>query len=615
MIHPGAPILPPVDGSQFIYYPSSFPNSLENKINFNRFVDPLVQSLTFCTLSVTRVILLGALHVLNFALTILSAAQVVFSRIIFSPRFNPFDPSFNELILNFQRQLNPLRERVVSLDIRFKFVHLVRRDLLELMELNLQIKQTLQQLDNFVGALEDRENPVPIQKLLTETRDNYQSLSDEIDRFCSQEPLRILKGFNSIFELFTQAGLNLSKDVKQDLIQMWKVLDNVIRPRLFWDAGKNEASKLFSDLSEKMRYIDLDSQGDTIGVAEPLKLRNIGNSCYMDSVIQALFCVDQICEQLTVPISREKIKPEEYAKKAAIQQEILQFLNVKHINQNSRNYTQLEFILFLLEGPSLYRLRNEIFKSKFHHEFEMAHVTKQLDAASMMEFFIDQFLPNCKFKIQKHATTPVFPGMEWIGREEELTMLQVPLRKPEDQELGKLIHWELYKRRNKEGDRKFLPKDGKVIDVEKAAPLLDAKEQKVPEYIEWNCVRNTPPVLALHFKRFLNDREKPGELWKDSRPVDLPRDGIIDLKKYHDPSEGTSEETRYKIKSYVVHSGYLHGGHYIACVEIKGKYYYCDDLTSKCYREITREEFFGRKDPYLMVLERLDTISEETQGQ
>jgi ubiquitin C-terminal hydrolase len=65
---------------------------------------------------------------------------------------------------------------------------------------------------------------------------------------------------------------------------------------------------------------------------------------------------------------------------------------------------------------------------------------------------------------------------------------------------------------------------------------------------------------------------------------------------------------KYKIKSYIVHKNAddsLSSGHYIACVEKKGKYYFCDDSNVIPYQEISKEEFFDTKDAYLIVLERV----------
>ena len=100
---------------------------------------------------------------------------------------------------------------------------------------------------------------------------------------------------------------------------------------------------------------------------------------------------------------------------------------------------------------------------------------------------------------------------------------------------------------------------------------------------------------------------KPNEVAKkDARPVDLPDDGIVDLAKYHDAPKDGPKQTKYKVKSYVAHSGSsVKLGHYVTYVEMGGKYYFCDDTDPNFFKEITKKEFFGRKDAYLLVLERL----------
>jgi ubiquitin C-terminal hydrolase len=361
---------------------------------------------------------------------------------------------------------------------------------------------------------------------------------------------------------------------------------------------------------------------EMVDAIEPLKLRNIGNSCYLDSVLQAILCIDHIREKLSRAPEKDAFTSlKDYQKELAIQQEILQFMDVQQTQKEGEHLSQMEYILFLLGGPSIYRLRDAIFRSEFHHEFDLEHnLTDQHDAANIMELLIDHLLTDCKFKWRGHATTPIFPGLEFVhggptGKDEEVAILQVPLRfKPVHQKLDVLVKAILGKHVEKQSDpeiqRKFDPQEGFFIKGKEAEAALiqHASAAKVDEYHEWFRLTKLPPVLTIQFKRFT------AGLSKDNKPVILPEDGILDLSRFYDAPTGESKKALYRIKSMVRHSGSsLKFGHYIADVEINGKYYHCNDTDPKPFKEISKKEFFGRKDPYLLFLERIpdDEIEDE----
>ena len=312
----------------------------------------------------------------------------------------------------------------------------------------------------------------------------------------------------------------------------------------------------------------------------------------------------------------------------AILQELLPILKTS-LNQGA-GASKIGFILYLLQGaPSLVRLREAIFKSGLHPSLnDMSQLTGQHDAASVAELMIDHFLPNCKFKMRETATADDFPGMEFIGPLMDMTILQIPLR-PKVSKMTELIKWVLQRHVEKENDpkyqRRFDPQDGKVLNSEKAAPALAAQPQKLAKFVQSYKLTELPAVLTIHFKRFGMVQGKDGTSLvpvKDSSPVLLPSEkenGIIDLTRYYDAPEGASTngpiQAKYKIKSFVAHKGSsVKSGHYVTCVEIRGKYYLCDDTDPNFFKEITQKEFFGRKDAYLLVLERLPEDGAAEQG-
>jgi ubiquitin C-terminal hydrolase len=76
---------------------------------------------------------------------------------------------------------------------------------------------------------------------------------------------------------------------------------------------------------------------------------------------------------------------------------------------------------------------------------------------------------------------------------------------------------------------------------------------------------------------------------------------MIDLSKYTDlPS------AQYRIKSYIVHEGSsLHAGHYRAYVTYNGEYFCCDDQNKNSFAKITEDEFYERRDAYLLFMEKI----------
>lgn len=586
-------------------------------IDFNSFIWPFTQLITM-----TGMVFFSAMRpIVQYSRRVLVATQVVFYRLINPPSFDPAAPSFKKLLDQFESEVPNLQERIDQLEQRFWQNHLLFRDVRELKNLNNEISQSLRQLNYYAGVLGRRRDRFPIQDQLDQVKDTFQHLDDQMDAYCIEEGKSILGEFQKVIDLFTKGSIGLPKEMRQTLIQAGKDLDSILKKRIFSQADTSEGKAIrfsMTALRDQVKILEKQSSEEmhSISYAKPLKLKNIGNSCYLDSVLQALLCIDQIRDQIGQPIARDPKKSlTDYQKKLAIQQELLQFIQTQPKHQGEQEaMTEMEFILFLFSGPSLYRLRDAIFKSEFHHEFQVNLLTEQLDAASAAELLTDEFLPNCKFKSQAFATTPVFPGIEFKRAIDTLSVLQIPLRtQARYHKLDRLIHTTLGLHLEREKDpayqRTFDPKDGEVIKgkEEEADKVMLAAPTKVDEFHEKYKFTQLPPVLVIQFKRFLNYQVAPGKparLVKDTRPVILPQDGILDLSQYCDLAEGESK-ARYRIKSMVRHCGGLHGGHYVAETEINGKYYHCDDIDPRGYNEVTKKDFYSHKDPYLLVLERI----------
>lgn len=587
------------------------PPSALAKIPFSYFIEPFTNLLS----SVGRTMLLPALIALDYSFKVYYTASVVFSRLFYSPYFNPLDPSFEKVTLaNFEKRYDSLKDQLDLLDQKFKQEHLIARDMKDLHRVTYEINQINRQLKHYLAILNNHAVHLDVQDDIEHVQGLYQQLIDQIDDYFQREGDNLLNQFHKVLDLFTRGGIDLPDNIRRDLIQTWKGLEASMKghvnhlqpPKLV-----NNLKGKLAELKDRMEAFDGNStQESRVGLAQPLKLRNIGNSCYLDSVFQALACVDSICEDFNAPIPHGQ----DSQKKIAIQQELLQFLNVQKMNQGG-DYSQMEFILFLLGGPSLHRLRGEIFKSGLHPSLDMHELTRQHDAHDVAMLLIQNFLPSCQFKLQQRASVEQFPGIEFHYKTEDYSTLQIPLR-PKVSKMTDLLKWVLHKHHeteNKAPFKEYDPKNGVIIDEAEAAAVLEEAPQKLPKSVKWARFKELPNVMTLQLLRFNQRQGKPGAapvMHKDSSPVHLPENGIIDLTHYYDAPKDAPANAKYKIKSFVVHSGSYSGGHYVAYVEMNGKYYLCDDLDSKCYKQITKKEFLSKKDAYLVVLERLPEESQ-----
>lgn len=593
----------------------SYSQLIHKSFSFQQYILPFTEMLKVFT----DHLFVYSFKITSFGVRCFSAVDVVVHRLIYAPSFDPTHPSFKKLINQLDAQVPLLQKRIDQLEQKLWKDHLISSDLAELRALSDEISRAYWQLNTHTTVLEKRLHPFPIQAQLTQVKDKFRLLDDQLDDFCLEKGTSIFEEFDRIARFFSKGGSQLPEEIRKQLLGAWGNLDRVFRQRLqnlHHDSLKSNLMLSLSRIEHLMNYVKNTSKNSmsSIDYSRPLGLSNIGNSCYMDSVLESILCIDHIRKEFAHYPEKGEKKGDAYKSEVAIQQEILQFIDSQQNVKDRKQLSQMDFILYLLAGgPSLHRLREAIFKSGFKFEFDFNEtLTDQHDAAVITELLIDHFLPSCKYYSHEYSTTELFPGLVFptFGNDVANTLLQVPLRHKEElQNLATLVRLTLGKRKETESDpasqRKFDPKDGIVISgqEEKAALALKEDPKGGKEYVHWDRLTKLPSVLAIQFKRFAWDIEK-NKLSKDNRSVILPEDGILDLSKYYDAPEGEPKSARYKVKSMVRHFGStIHSGHYVAEVEINGKYFHCDDTSG--YQEISKEGFFGCKDPYLLFLERI----------
>jgi len=103
-----------------------------------------------------------------------------------------------------------------------------------------------------------------------------------------------------------------------------------------------------------------------------------------------------------------------------------------------------------------------------------------------------------------------------------------------------------------------------------------------------------PPVLHLHLKRFEYDAERDASVKINDRH-EFPFE--IDLEEFLDETADKSQSWVYKLTGVLVHSGDLHGGHYWALIkpEKDGRWLKYDDdrVTPVTDREVLEENYGG----------------------
>ncbi|MFI0434988.1 MAG: hypothetical protein ACH350_04570 [Parachlamydiaceae bacterium] len=613
------------------YFPPFYSGSVDQEndsVDFCFYLNPFIDLIS----RVGEGVILDSISVVVDRFDELRVIFEIFHRLIFAPVFDPTSSSFKKEIDQLQRDVEGLQKQIESLPQRFQISHLYMRDLKDFKRLSEKIHQGYSKLSDYHTSLKPRIDRYPIQDQLETVLKSYQELENPINDYWSSKGDYILTRFKEIASFLDKGKQHLTQDLKSEVSQGWEDLKTICLCRMAFVSFSHFSQKnvrKYESINEMMQILVARS---SLSEADPLSLNNIGNSCYLASFVQSLLCIDYFRDRLSqIPKRRSKKSEkeseqeleEQYQKELRIHQEILKLIEDQKMNQSDRKLTSIELILLMLgNNSSVYGLRKAIFDSEFHPDLQQAEIGHQHDPAYLVEIFIQHFLSDCVLHSRGHACTEDLPGLEFLnggkdGKDERLGTLPLCLSgKNRTPSLSKLIAAEFAKKKGAEGEyREFELKDGMIIkgkEEEAKESLKKGDMIKVEDkdrYTQWNRLTKLPPVLTIQIKRFQGGLNEKGEYVdsKDDRSVRLPDDGILDLSDYYDAQEGESVDARYRIKSMIKHIGSsLHFGHFISFVEIKGKYYECDDLNPPDYfQEISKSDFFDCRQPYLLFLERV----------
>lgn len=341
-------------------------------------------------------------------------------------------------------------------------------------------------------------------------------------------------------------------------------------------------------------------------VEGPLYLSNYRASrCYLDSVLEIMLSQEGIRERIFQTYERIDVKSiqdrldalaqlsknketeksieqlqRELAKKAILEKLRDLILLVHETKGSGKGAHSPEG-----EASAGEKIRKAIFDSRLNADLRgNANRYTQQDAATAL-LLINDLLDNTFETVE--VDTPFSMDKSFARPVEENHKLEIALEKGWQYDLQTLIAHTFASKQSK---------DSRSFELE------DGSESELP-YTTQTQLLSLPDSLALHLVRHHYDRTK-GRVSKLREPVTLPKDGIVDLTPYY---SGTKVQgCRYEMTGYVIHHGSsLEGGHYTANIKIGDKYYECDDLNPGFHREISRREFYGNRNAYLVMLKRI----------
>ena len=169
--------------------------------------------------------------------------------------------------------------------------------------------------------------------------------------------------------------------------------------------GYEKAIQLFND-KHLQQQPELPGRVDiSSNEIPPPTLKNIGNSCYMDSALQLLWLMrDELYVKikliLTQPFNKNSEEFESYLKKISVAKALDVFYQACYSGQSDRIQ------------DSLYKFRNLIFIGCLHPEFTPGHEHRQMDSYAFISLVLealngDEMLPSYEFKTADNHPLPV----------------------------------------------------------------------------------------------------------------------------------------------------------------------------------------------------------------
>lgn len=370
--------------------------------------------------------------------------------------------------------------------------------------------------------------------------------------------------------------------------------------------SKNQRSQPYSEPRDgSLTVLNVDPK-----LAAPRRrgLKNLGNTCYMNSVIQALNVTPVLHKYLTQlpilePDDLERLSPHIERPRYATRKAVADSAKVVNHKRSVRVLAEemRKVMLELSEGKY-----TEPYSPGYFREAVICHRPyfngfRQHDAHEFLRVILEQMhleLKKCripekmeKWLIEESGTAPVVAGFTVISRlfegalQSTVECLQCrnsSVKHDPFMDLSLDINTFEHGRAIRVQDcmRQFFSKE--VLDQRDLYTCAHCM-QKQPSTKQMS-ITNLPPVICLHLKRFGASGNKLDSM------IDYPMRGL-NMKEYMTPSAEITGSTIYDLTAIIVHSGVsTMNGHYFSYGRSGNNWYLFNDQQVKGVTEQTVEK-------------------------
>lgn len=367
---------------------------------------------------------------------------------------------------------------------------------------------------------------------------------------------------------------------------------------------KSEFNRQLESYNENISTIDTESLG----------LPNIGNSCYMNSILQCLFNTKKLFEY---------------------------FINGTNLIESPNSYLTEEFGKLLTTTFSKSITYDNLLDAIYRFKESIGELSltftgySQNDAHEFLQFLLDKInkeLNQAKNIIEKYSEFKPSSSiilLDKIAEEWKLFSMKRENSIITNTFQGHLINEIVCSCKNKSYTFEN-PLDlsldlpvyksshsygGKILLSLSECLNEFIKEVSIPEYICSKCkqkgkskkkamIWKQPQILIIHFKRFISD--KYGRLEVLKNPISFPLSGL-DLQTYtHRDSK--EQRGKYKLYGIINHYGNLESGHYTSIIYNEGKdkwIQYNDSIKDQIEKRDIQEFSQNSSEPYLLFYKRV----------
>ena len=297
--------------------------------------------------------------------------------------------------------------------------------------------------------------------------------------------------------------------------------------------GFNDPSPVYeivnSTCSDRWNIRTKDYRKSELGLSG---LRNLGATCYMNSIIQQMFFIKPFLKQvIETQLTKEGHKEFQYV--------------LTQMEKTSRKYVDTQNFV----------------KNWLAWDKVPVNPKEQQDAFEFLQLILDQMPAECNHYFKgsiKNIVKSVKEedNFESANDEDFYTIpLEVKNYKDVESSFQVFLQSETFEDYNAESL-------GRKIDIQKFARIGKA-----------------PPILVLQLKRFEYDLQTLNRVKINDR-YEFPQEINISNLMYHQSSEQTDEQLSkydYVLKGVVLHSGTAQGGHYNSLVKINNDWVLFDD--------------------------------------